>query len=256
MSYLKVEDIKIALSGTPILKGIDFDLEKGDFVGIIGPNGSGKSTLLKCIYRTLKPDDGVVYFEEGLLHKMPHRKTAQKMAVVSQHNEHQFDFTVFDMVMMGRSPYKGFMEKDTDADFQITLDALKKVSMLPYKNRNYSTLSGGEKQRVILARALAQETECLILDEPTNHLDIRHQLEFMNVVKKLNVTVLFAVHDLNIALLYCNKICIVKDGRVIDYGPTKKLINSHMIKDIYGVKAKVVEDDDGHISVMYQSVAD
>ncbi|MCT4634540.1 MAG: ABC transporter ATP-binding protein [Firmicutes bacterium] len=255
MSYLKIKDLQVSLSGNDILKGIDFHLEKGDFVGVIGPNGSGKSTLLKCIYRTLKPDKGAVYFEDKLLAKMPLKKTAQKIAVVGQHNEHKFDFTVFDMVMMGRSPYKGFLERDTDKDVKLTMNALKKVSMESLKDRNFSTLSGGEKQRVILARALAQDTECLILDEPTNHLDIRHQLEFMNVVKKLDLTVLFAVHDLNIALLYCNKICIVKDGQIIDYGNTKDLITSEMIKEIYGINAKVVDNGHGNISVVYQSVA-
>lgn len=253
MAYLSIENLEVTLSSTPILKGMSLSLEKGDFVGVIGPNGSGKSTLLKSIYRTITPTRGSILLEGQAIQNMSYKKSAQQMAVVGQHNEQSFEFNVFDLVMMGRSPHKGFMDRDTESDFELTKEALKKVSMADFQHRNYNTLSGGEKQRVILARALTQQADLLILDEPTNHLDVKHQLEIMNVVKSLDTTVIFAVHDLNIALMYCNKICIVNDGKVVATGRPEELITPKMIKDIYGVEASIIETNSQKMHVIYEN---
>lgn len=252
MTYLKIDDLKVKIGQAEIIKEVSLDLEKGDFVGIIGPNGSGKSTLLKSIYRTLKPTAGTVYIEGSNVANMPYRESAKRMAVVGQHNEHKFEFNVFDMVMMGRAPHKSFMERDTIKDKEIAMDALKKVSMEAFVDREYSSLSGGEKQRVILARALAQESDLLILDEPTNHLDVKHQLEIMNVVQSLDTTVLFAVHDLNIALMYCNKICIIVDGQIQAVGNPEALITPEMIAAVYGVRATIIKRKNGKKHVIFE----
>jgi iron complex transport system ATP-binding protein len=254
MSYLEIEKLNVALGNAHILKDIQVNLEKGDFIGVIGPNGSGKSTLLKTIYRTLAPVNGCIFFDGKRLDTYSHKASAQKMSVVSQHNDHAFEFTVKELVMMGRAPYKGFLDKDTKEDAEVVMDALDKVSMTDYGDRLYSTLSGGEKQRVILARALAQQSELMILDEPTNHLDIRHQFELMNVVKDLDLTVIFAVHDLNVALLYCNKICILNEGHLVEVGDPKSLITPEMIWEIYGVSAQVVTLEDGRLHIIYNNV--
>jgi len=254
MNSLKADNISVTLSKTPILKDVTLEINKGDFVGVIGPNGSGKSTLLKTIYRTLEPSKGAIFIDGTSIDTLPYKSSAKKMSVVGQHNDHAFDFNVYDLVMMGRSPYKGFMESDSAKDHKIVMEALDKVSMTTYVGRDYSTLSGGEKQRVILARALAQESALMILDEPTNHLDVRHQIELMSVVKSLDTTVLFAVHDLNIALMYCNKICVLKDGSVEAIGNPKELITPKTIKDIYEVSAEVLELKDGRLHVVYDAI--
>ena len=174
---IKTEDIKVKIGKKDILKGINIDVENKEFIGIIGPNGSGKSTFLKCLYRNLKPTSGVIKLDEVDLSSITVKESAKKIAVVAQHNYYDFDFSVLDIVLMGRSPHKKMMERDSKDDYKIVEDVLRKVDMIEYKDRNFNTLSGGEQQRIILARALAQDTECLILDEPTNHLDIKYQLQ-------------------------------------------------------------------------------
>jgi len=244
---IKTENIKVDIGSTSILKGIDINVDNKEFVGIIGPNGSGKSTFLKCIYRTLKPSGGVVKLDEVAIDKLSVKDTAKKMAVVSQHNHYNFDFTVKDIVLMGRSPHKKIMERDSEEDYKIMDEALRKVNMLDFKNRSFSTLSGGEQQRIILARALAQQTKCLILDEPTNHLDIKYQLQLMSIVKGLNIEVISAIHDLNIAAMYCDKIYALKDGQVVAYGTPRDILTPKLIKEVYEVDAVVNEDKNSNI---------
>ncbi|SKC92463.1 ABC transporter ATP-binding protein [Maledivibacter halophilus] len=241
---IKLENLSLSIDRINILNGIDLKIDKGDLIGIIGPNGSGKSSLLRCIYRVMKKSGGKIYFEDKDIDNLSIKDTSKKLAVVSQHNEYNFDFTVFDMVMMGRSPYKKFLDKDTSYDIDIALNSLETVGMIDFKDRNYSSLSGGEKQGVILARALCQKAEYLVLDEPTNHLDIKHQLEFMEVVKNLNITVIAAIHDLNIALKYCNKICAIKEGKVVAYGTKEEVITPKIISKLFGVNSKIIADDE------------
>lgn len=249
---LQTKDIEMALGDIRILKGINIEVKDNEFVGVIGPNGCGKSTLLKCIYRVLKPKKGVVFLDGRSLDRMNVGESAKKMAVVAQHNFHSFDFAVKEVVLMGRSPHKKIMERDNAEDYAITYECLDQVGMREFAERSFSTLSGGEQQRVILARALAQKTKCLILDEPTNHLDIKYQLQLMDIVKKLQVTVLAAVHDLNMAAMYCDKLFAMQGGKIVGYGAPDKLLSREFIKDMYGVEAKIVKDSrTGQINVMY-----
>ncbi|MBW9147165.1 ABC transporter ATP-binding protein [Clostridium sp. CM027] len=250
---IKTLDVETYLGGSHILKGLSIHAKKKEFVGIIGPNGSGKSTLLKCIYRTLQPSTGTVFLDDKNIKEFSMRESAKKMAVVSQHNNYNFDFTVSDMVLMGRAPHKKFIEKDNAQDYIIMEESLEKVGMTEYAKRSFSTLSGGEKQRIILARALAQKTECLILDEPTNHLDIKYQLQFMATVKGLGVTVISAIHDLNIGALYCDKIYAMKAGKIVSYGTPTEVLTKELIKSLYEVDAKVTEDKEtGILNIMYK----
>ncbi|WP_291583709.1 ABC transporter ATP-binding protein [Clostridium sp. UBA6640] len=251
---IKTLNLEAYLGESHILKGLSIHASKKEFVGIIGPNGSGKSTLLKCIYRTLKPTSGTVFLDDKDIKSFSMKESAKKMAVVSQHNNYNFDFSVVDMVLMGRAPHKKFIEKDNAEDYKIMKESLDKVGMLSYINRSFSSLSGGEKQRIVLARALAMKTECLILDEPTNHLDIKYQLQFMATVKELGVTVISAIHDLNIAALYCDKIYAMKSGKIVSYGTPKEVLTEELIKNLYEVDAKVVVDNETDIlNIIYRA---
>ena len=177
---IRTEGVQAVLGGSAILKGVDIQVGQRELVGIIGPNGSGKSTLLKCIYRVLKPTGGAVLLDGRDLDQYSYRESARRIAVVAQHNYYNFEFSVQDVVMMGRAPHKRALDRDNADDFRLVAEALELVGMSGFARRSFSTLSGGEQQRVILARALAQQTPCLILDEPTNHLDIKYQLELMD----------------------------------------------------------------------------
>lgn len=240
--HISTENIKVKIGDTDILKGININANNKEFIGIIGPNGSGKSTLLKCIYRSLKPNSGIIKLDDIDLSKISVRESSKKLAVLSQHNNYNFDFSVKDILLMGRSPHKKFLDRDTKEDYDIIYDALDKVGMVNFINRTFLTLSGGEQQRIILARALAQQTECLILDEPTNHLDIKYQIQLMSIVKNLNIEVVAAIHDLNIAAMYCDKLYVLKEGIIVAYGTPKEILTSKLIKDVYGVDSVIIEN--------------
>ena len=221
-----------------------------EIVGLIGPNGSGKSTLLKCIYRTLHPNAGRIELNCRSLDELSFRESALQMAVVAQHNQYQFDFTVMDIVLMGRMPHKKLLEGDSSEDYMIARRALTQVGMDHMETRNFLSLSGGEQQRVILARALTQESPCLILDEPTNHLDIKYQLEMLEIVRDAGVTVLMAVHDLNLASQFCHRLVAIDRGQVIGTGTPKELLTPKFIQNLYSVHSRIVEgptEDSIHI---------
>ncbi len=248
---ITAENIDLYYGSNKILKGISIDCSTKESVGIIGPNGSGKSTLLKCIYRVLKPKAGAVYLDGQELYSMGVKSSAKKMAVVAQHNYYNFDFTVLEVVLMGRAPHKKALERDHAGDCRIAAGALKKVGMESFLNRSFSTLSGGEQQRVILARALAQQTPCLIMDEPTNHLDITHQLQILKIVRNLGITIISAIHDLNIAAAYCDKLYVLKEGCVVGCGKPEQVLTSAFIRDIYGVDAEIVYDSKGGMHFLF-----
>ncbi len=239
---ISLENIKVKIGDTDILRGINIDANNKEFIGIIGPNGSGKSTLLKCIYRALKPSSGIIKLDNIDLNNLTIKESSKKLAVLSQHNNYNFDFTVKDILLMGRAPHKKFLDRDTKEDYDIIYDALNKVGMVSFIDRSFLTLSGGEQQRIILARALAQQTGCLILDEPTNHLDIKYQLQLMGIIKNLNIEVIAAIHDLNIAAMYCDKLYVLKEGIIISYGTPKEVLTSELIKDVYGIDSLVIEN--------------
>lgn len=250
---ITTQQLHAVLGNTEILRGIDFEANEGEFVGIIGPNGSGKSTLLRCLYRVLTPSEGAVFLDGKELSSYRVKESAQKLAVVAQHNYYNFEFSVRDVVMMGRAPHKRALDRDTAEDYQIMRQSLKAVGMQEFEERSFSTLSGGEQQRIILARALAQQTPCLILDEPTNHLDIKYQLWLMDIVKNLDCTVISAVHDLNIAAMYCDRLYAMKQGKVIAQGTPYQLLTPDLIRELYEVDAEVITDREGQMRILYHS---
>lgn len=248
---LLAEAVRMFMNGNEILKGLDFHLQGREFVGIIGPNGSGKSTFLKCLYRVQKPDKGEIYLNKNRLEEFSYRESAQQIAVVAQHNFYNFDFTVMEMVLMGRAPYKKVLERDKDEELLLAKEALYKVGLKGMETRSFQTLSGGEQQRVMMARALVQQTNCLILDEPTNHLDIKYQLEIMDIAKSLHVSVIAAIHDLNIAAMYCDRLIALKEGRIVGEGKPQSLLTEDFIREVYEVECQVIRAKDGGINIVY-----
>ena len=239
MLKLQVKNLNFSIDKKDILKDISFDIPKGSFVGIIGPNGSGKSTILKNIYRLYKPDSGRLILDNKDLSTMKDKECAKEIAVLAQESNSQFDFTVEQIVKMGRYPYKSVFEDYSKKDIDMVNDMLKRVGLDDYSNRSFSKLSGGEKQRTLIARALVQDTDFLILDEPTNHLDIGYQIQLMDLVKSLNITTLSAIHDMNIASMYCDYLIVMKDGKIRKCGSVEEVITSDMLKEIFGVNAYV-----------------
>lgn len=253
MTRMKVDvkDISVSYGTEEILKQVSIDADEKEFIGLIGPNGSGKSTLLKCIYRVLKPAGGCVRLNDEDVQNISYKNSAKQMAVLAQHNYYNFDFTVREVVMMGRSPHKKALERENARDYAIVEEALKTVGMSRFAERSFSTLSGGEQQRVILARALAQQTPCLILDEPTNHLDITHQLQLMKIVKGLDVTVISAIHDLNIAAMFCDRLYVLKNGKIVGQGTPKEVLTTEFIREIYEVESEIAEDSKGNLHILF-----
>jgi len=239
MIKIKVENLKFSIDKKEILKDISFEVPRGSFVGIIGPNGCGKSTLLKNIYRLYKPNSGRIVLDNKDLSKMKDKDCAKEIAVLAQESSSQFDFTVEQIVKMGRYLYKSVFEDYSKSDIQMVKDMLEKVGLNNYSDRSFSNLSGGEKQRTLIARALVQNTDFLILDEPTNHLDIGYQIQLMDLIKSLNITTLSAIHDMNLASMYCDYLIVMKDGQIKNFGKVKDVINSNMLKEIFGVNAYV-----------------
>lgn len=248
---IRVKNLYLEIGGRRILEDISLDVGQGELVGIIGPNGSGKSSLLKTIYRLVKPSRGQIYFNNRPMEEVSLREAARKIAVVAQNNDYDFDFTVYDMVLMGRTPHKKLLEGHNEEDHELVRAAIGKVGMEDFINRSFRSLSGGERQRIILARALAQDTDCLILDEPTNHLDIKYQFEFMNIARELGITVLAVIHDLNIASLYCDRIYGLKEGRLVASGRPSQIISPELIRELYGIEAEVNQAGD-RINIVYK----
>jgi iron complex transport system ATP-binding protein len=241
---LLLDHLCVDLAGRRIVTGIDLAVRDREFAGLVGPNGSGKSTILKAIYRVHRPSAGRVLLDRTDLLSLRPKDAAQRIAVVSQESTSEFDFTVREMVMIGRTPHKRPFDRDTAADRSIVDHAIERVGCGHLAQRRFNTLSGGEKQLVLIARALAQEADHLILDEPTNHLDIHHQVEILEIVAGLGVTVLAALHDLSLAALFCHTIHVLSDGQVVTAGPPGAVLTPETIRRAYGADVLVIEHPD------------
>lgn len=249
---LKVEGLTYSYGEKEAADHVSLEIDKGEFVGLIGPNGSGKSTVLKNIYRGLIPDSGSIELDGENLLTMPYKKSALKLAVVGQENEVPFDFLVEEIVAMGRSPHKKLFDVDNAHDKEIVLHALSHLGMEQMAKRSYQNLSGGEKQRVLIARAVAQESDFFILDEPTNHLDISYQMQIFDFIRRLKVTVLSAIHDLNMAALYCDRLYVLKNGKVVLTGTPEEVLTPENIYEVYGVRSSVVKHPvTGRLSITF-----
>jgi iron complex transport system ATP-binding protein len=238
---LELKGLSVDIGKRRIVDRVDIDVPDGHFVGLLGPNGSGKSTILKAIYRVHRPSRGQVLLNGADLLAMKPKDVARRVAVVAQETSVEFDFTVFEMVMIGRTPHKGIFARDGDGDRAIVLGAIERVGCEHLVDRSFNTLSGGEKQRVLIARAVAQGADHLILDEPTNQLDIRYQMEILELVSGLDVTVLAALHDLSLAALFCDTVYLLADGLVVTGGSPEAVITTEMVRHAYGADVLIVE---------------
>ncbi|MCC3768993.1 ABC transporter ATP-binding protein [Streptomyces sp. UNOC14_S4] len=232
-----IEGLSVEIAGARLVEDIALRADSGRFVGLIGPNGSGKSTLLRCVYRALRPAAGTVRLDGDDLHALSAREGARRLAALPQESAGAFDFTAAEIVVMGRLPHQSAAGRTTARDTEVCAEALARVGATHLAERGFSSLSGGEKQRVLIARALAQEPRVLVLDEPTNHLDIAQQLEVLALVRGAGLTVLAALHDLNLAATHCDALYVIAGGRIVASGPPGEVLTAGLLADVFGVRA-------------------
>jgi len=245
---MQVKNLSYHYKGCPeVLKDVSFDIAPGKFLAILGNNGVGKSTLLKCFNHILKPDAGEVLLDGNDLLKLSGREVARQVAFVSQ-SVPSTQMTVHDVVMLGRRPYMKW--SFTEEDHTIVHDAMHRLDVEEMRGRFVNQLSGGEKQKVMLARALAQQPKALLLDEPTSALDIQNQYQVLKMVRNIchkdNMIAVVVIHDLNLALRFCDQFLLLKDGQVYRVGD-RSILDSTALKDVYGVDAKIVEIEGRHM---------
>ncbi|PVE12178.1 ABC transporter ATP-binding protein [Streptomyces scopuliridis] len=250
---LSTDRVSRTADGRLILDGVSLAPLPGAMTGLLGPNGSGKSTLLRLLAGVLAPSHGVVTLDGRPLDGLRRRDIARRVAVVEQQADTLVELSVADVVRLGRIPHRRAWHPPTRADEEAVTAALERTGLRDHASQLWSTLSGGERQRVQIARALAQEPRELLLDEPTNHLDIQHQLDLLNLVAELAVTSVVALHDLNLAAMFCDRIVMLQRGRVIAAGTPRQVLTEDRIADVYGVQVAVTEPgEDGrpHIRVL------
>jgi len=234
---LHARGVSVVLQGVGIVRSASLVAEAGTMVGVIGPNGSGKTTLLKTLYRALRPADGHVDVDGEDLWTLTPRESARRTAVMLQDDTSEFEFTVQETVETGRVPHQRLLGRPTATDQAAVTVALETAGVAHLANRVLATLSGGERQRVFLARALAQHTPIVVLDEPTNHLDVSAQIDLLELLRSLPVTVIAALHDLNLAAAYCDVLYVMSGGRVVAHGPVDDVLTPSTIAQVYGVTA-------------------
>lgn len=238
--HIKVENLAFGYYQDLILKDLNFWIKKGSFVTIIGPNGSGKSTLLKTLSKIILPDKGNILLDNTNLLKLKPLELAQQMAVVPQTFAIDFPFNVLETVLMGRSPYLKRFETESEQDLALAQWAMELTNTWHLRDRVVTELSGGELQRVVVARALTQEPKIILLDEPTAHLDIQHQMELLELLESLNknsgLTVVTVLHDLNLASLFSEYVILMKDGEIFALGETAEVLTSHNIREVYNME--------------------
>lgn len=241
---LNINGICFSYNGCKALEGITFEVNEGEVLGVIGPNGSGKTTLLRCINMVLKPKKGTVFIDNKNICEFDRREIAKNFGVIPQDSIIIFPFTVLDIVLMGRTCHiRSRFGKETLEDLEIVKNSMESTNTEYLAERPITEVSGGEKQRVIIARALAQQPKVLLLDEPTLHLDINHQLRILNLVRKLakknNLAVVFVTHDLNLASRYCDKFVLLKKGIIHSIGQAEDVITRENIKDVYDIDVEI-----------------
>jgi iron complex transport system ATP-binding protein len=272
---LQLADVRFAYDRTPVLRGISLDVPRGAIVGLLGPNGSGKTTLLRLVAGTLTPASGRVTLDGRDIHTLPRGELARRVAVVPQETQLAFDYTVLELALTGRYPHLGPFELEGPEDVAIAERALDATGTRHLAGRGYSTLSGGEKQRVVIASALAQfepavrrrtaagdaapGSQLLLLDEPTASLDLHYQIEVASLLRRLNaqrgLAMVVSTHDLNLAASLCERLVLVRDGGVVAAGSTLDVLTPDSVREMYGVDVHVqFHEEAGHLTVVPVSI--
>jgi iron complex transport system ATP-binding protein len=254
---LSARDLEVQLGGARILEDIALDVAPGRFVGLLGPNGSGKTTLLRACHRALRPTRGSVMIGPDDVWSLNARETARRVAVVSQESSDECDFTAAEVAALGRIPHKRGFEPDSDHDRRLVYAALDRLGLTQLAHRAFGRMSGGERQRTLIARALVQESTVLILDEPTNHLDVRFQLEVLKHVRSLGLTTIAALHDLNLAASWCDHIYVLDGGRIVSSGSPEEALAPELVTRVFGVDVTpVTHPVTGRVHLIFDRVAD
>jgi iron complex transport system ATP-binding protein len=256
MGRITATGLSWSVKGHRLLDNVDLEARDGRIVGLLGPNGSGKTTLLRLLAGLRRPDSGTVRYDGTSLRDLSRRTLARRLAVVEQDVSAHDNVSVRQVVELGRTPFRGRFDALTDHDQAIVDAALERANIADKQHRNWHTLSGGEKQRTQLARALAQQPREILLDEPTNHLDIRHQLELLDLLRSLGVTCVIALHDLNLAARYCDHIVVLDRGRVVVAGAPEDVLTADLIGSVYGVDVLIDREPSiGALRVTYLAPA-
>lgn len=239
MGHITTTELSWSVKGHQLLDNVEMAAHDGKTVGLLGPNGSGKSTLLRLLAGLRRPDTGTIRYDDTSLADLSRRVLARRLAVVEQDVAAHHHVNVRQVVELGRTPFRGRFDALTEHDRRIIDAALERTDITDKQHRSWHTLSGGEKQRTQLARALAQEPQEILLDEPTNHLDIRHQLELLDLLTSLEVTCVVALHDLNLAARYCDHVVVLNHGQVAAAGVPAAVLTPDLIESVYGVEVLV-----------------
>lgn len=248
---VRVESLTFQVDNELILDNVNFSVDKNSIVGIIGPNGSGKTTMMKHFYRAIHPNVRTIFIDGKDIHNFSFCESARKLSVMRQENPTDFRFSVLNMVLLGRSPYLKFFESFTETDKKLAIEALERVGMAKQVNKDYRILSGGEKQRVLIARSIVQQADILILDEPTNHLDVHYQWALMKMISELDKTVIAVFHDLNLASKFCHKLFVVEKGKMIFGGTPEEVLTENLLSKVFGIKAKIIQEEN-RLYVLYK----
>lgn len=252
---IRLEGVSFAYPGRPVLGEVTLDVAPGERLGLLGPNGSGKSTLIRLLSRVLRPQRGRILLDGRDLATFGARELARRMAVVPQETALDFPFSVMEVVLMGRSPHLAAIGFESARDVGIAEQALAQAGVADLAGRRFHELSGGEKQRVVIARALAQEPEVLLLDEPATFLDLRHVVEIFDLLADLGderrMTVIVVLHDLNLAALYCRRLAFLKGGRLLAAGPTGDVLTYANVRATYDTDVYITLNDlTGRVNVL------
>ncbi len=238
----------------PILDGIEIDLGSGEFYGILGPNGAGKTSFVRQLLQLTGLTAGTIRYDEMSITEMPRKEIAKQVSFLPQGIKADIDFSVRQIVAMGREPYSRFMSKLTDEDHEAIDEALEYTDCMKFADKSYQYLSGGERQRVMIARTIAQSTPWIILDEPVSNLDVKHQSELLCLFDRLrrekHKTIVAILHDLNIAMNFCSKVILMKDGHVCIFGDTEEVLNAENLEEMYGIPFDFVKREDPHKTVI------
>jgi iron complex transport system ATP-binding protein len=255
MADLTFDALSVTVDHHVIVRELCLDVPAGSVVGLVGPNGSGKSTALRCVYRALAPSGGAVRLDGTDLAAVGRRDGARRIAALTQENSVDLDFTVAEVVALGRAPHLRGNQPLSARDRAVCRDAMAQLDVLRLAERSVLSLSGGERQRVLISRALAQEPEVLVLDEPTNHLDLRHQVDLLTLLRKSGRTVLVVLHDLNLAAVACDRLGVLDGGALVASGAPADVLTPRLVREVFGVDVTVVRHPDSGVPQLLHSLS-